>query len=182
MKIYTKTGDAGTTGLQGGNRISKSSSRIITYGSIDEINSILGIVLSQKVDDDLKQLFTKLQNDLFIIGSDLSKPDLPDSVNRATPEMVEFLENMIDKYENQLDPLSNFILPGGSYLAALIHLSRTVTRRAETQLIKLSDEVEINKICKIYLNRLSDLFFVLSRIINKRNNIPDIIWNLKRHT
>jgi len=176
LKIYTKTGDDGTTGLQGGKRISKSSNRISAYGSVDEINSILGIVLSHNIDKDLLQLLTKIQNDLFVAGSDLSKPDLSDESNRITNVMIEFLEAKIDEFEKELEPLTNFILPGGNHAASLIHYARTITRRAEIQVVTLSKDEKINDYCIKYLNRLSDLLFVLGRLVNKRNKIPDIIW------
>jgi len=176
LKIYTKTGDDGTTGLQGGKRISKSSNRISAYGSVDEINSILGIVLSHNIDKDLLQLLTKIQNDLFVAGSDLSKPDLSDESNRITNVMIEFLEAKIDEFEKELGPLTNFILPGGNHAASLIHYARTITRRAEIQVVTLSKDEKINDYCIKYLNRLSDLLFVLGRLVNKRNKIPDIIW------
>ncbi len=176
MKIYTKTGDDGTTGLQGGKRISKSSNRISAYGAVDEVNSILGIVLSHNIDKDLLQLLTKIQNDLFVAGSDLSKPDLSDESNRITYEMIKFLEAKIDEFEKELGPLTNFILPGGDHVASLIHYTRTITRRAEIQVVTLSKDEKINDYCIMYLNRLSDLLFVLGRLVNKRNKIPDIIW------
>ena len=177
MKIYTKTGDDGTTGLQGNNRVSKSDQRIIAYGMVDEINSILGIILSHKTDDDLKGIFSRVQNELFVIGSDLSNPNLDDKKVRVSKSMIDELEQDIDKFENDLPPLTNFILPGGDHVAALIHFCRTVTRRAETQIIALEKNQQINPLCKMYVNRLSDLLFVLGRTVNKRNNAPDIIWN-----
>ena len=177
MKIYTKTGDDGKTGLQGGKRISKSNIRITAYGSIDEVNSVLGIILSHGVDDDVQEILSEIQNELFFLGSDLSNPDLSDQKNRVSLEMVENLEKNIDKFEDTLPPLTNFILPGGTHLAALTHFARTVTRRAETLLVQLSEIEEINPNCLLYLNRLSDLFFVLSRELNKRENFEDIVWN-----
>jgi len=176
LKIYTKTGDDGTTGLQGGKRISKSSNRISAYGSVDEINSMLGIVLSHDIDKELSQILTKIQNDLFVAGSDLSKPDLADEDNRITYAMIEFLESKIDAFEKELEPLANFILPGGNHVASLIHYARTITRRAEIQVVNLSKDEKINDYCLMYLNRLSDLFFVMGRLINKRNKTSDIIW------
>ena len=176
MKIYTKTGDDGTTGLQGEKRVAKSDKRIIAYGSVDEVNSILGIILSHGVDADLSQLLTKIQNDLFVAGSDLSKPNLDDSTNRITADMIEFLERKIDEFERELEPLTNFILPGGNHVASLIHFARTVTRRAEINVVLISEEEKINKQCLTYLNRLSDLFFVMGRVVNKRSNTPDVIW------
>src|SRR3989344_3354434 len=175
MKIYTKTGDDGTTGLQGGSRISKSNPRIIAYGAVDEINSSLGIVLSNTLDNDISELLTKIQNDLFVAGSDLSNTDIT-TKNRITSKMVEYLESKIDQFEKELTPITKFILPGGHPIASQIHFARTVTRRAETMVIVLSEKENVNAECKKYLNRLSDLLFVLARIINKRNGITDVFW------
>ena len=175
MKIYTKTGDDGTTGLQGGSRISKSNPRIIAYGAVDEINSSLGIVLSNTLDNDISELLTKIQNDLFVAGSDLSNTDIT-TKNRITSKMVEYLESKIDQFEKELTPITKFILPGGHPIASQIHFARTVTRRAETMVILLSEKENVNAECKKYLNRLSDLLFVLARIINKRNGITDVFW------
>ena len=176
MKIYTKTGDDGTTGLQGGKRVLKSNLRIIAYGGVDEINATIGIILSSKIDDDITIILTKIQNDLFVVGSDLSNPVLSNKKNRVTTEMVENLEKNIDVLEKKLPPLTNFILPGGHMIASLLHLARTITRRAETNLISLDEKEKINDECKKYLNRLSDLLFVIARTINKRDQIKDIIW------
>ena len=175
MKIYTKTGDDGTTGLQGGSRISKSNPRIIAYGAVDEINSSLGIVLSNTLDNDISELLTKIQNDLFVAGSDLSNTDIT-TKNRITSKMVEYLESKIDQFEKELTPITKFILPGGHPVASQVHFARTVTRRAETMVIVLSEKENVNAECKKYLNRLSDLLFVLARIINKRNGITDVFW------
>ena len=176
MKIYTKTGDAGTTGLQGGVRVSKSNLRIRAYGNVDEINASVGLILSNKIDDDIREILIKIQNDLFVTGADLSNPDLSNKKNRVTSEMVENLEKKIDTLENDLPPISNFILPGGHVIASEIHITRTITRRAETEVIALDQNEKINEECKKYLNRLSDLLFVLARTVNKRNGIEDIIW------
>lgn len=182
MKIYTKTGDAGTTGLQGGVRISKSNDRIKAYGNVDEINSIFGIILSHKVDADIEKLFKKIQNELFVLGSDLSNPNLDDKKNRVTITMIKDLEDDIDKFEQELNPLSNFILPGGSHASSLVHFARTVTRRTETKVISLSEKEKINNQCQVYLNRLSDLLFVIARVLNKRSKISDVIWESKKDT
>ena len=176
MKIYTKAGDEGTTGLIGGEKVSKSHSRILAYGSVDEINSSIGIVLTQNVGDDVRVILTKIQNDLFTLGSDLANPDMTKSLHRVTNEMVEFLEKKIDQFENELDPITNFIIPGGDMTASHVHMSRAISRRAETAIVSLSEKEQINKICQIYINRLSDLLFVLARIINKRKNVKDIFW------
>ena len=176
MKIYTKTGDEGKTSLFDNSRVWKSDQRIMSYGSVDELNSSLGIALSLELDPEIRDILIKLQNDLFVLGSDLANPNMSDKKIRTSPEMIIFLEQKIDLLEPQLEPLTSFILPGGTLLASILHLSRTIARRAETHVIGLSQNEEINKDAAIYLNRLSDLMFVLSRTINQRKNIPDIVW------
>jgi len=176
MKIYTKTGDEGNTGLQGDFKISKSHPRIIAYGTVDEANAAIGVVLTNTLDEDVSQLLNQIQNDLFLLGSDLSNQNLNDLKNRVTLEMIEKLEESIDIFESELPPITNFILPGGNVAASQIHQVRTIVRRAETLLVKLSDKDEINSNCIKYLNRLSDLMFVMGRLINKRNGVEDIIW------
>ena len=176
MKIYTKTGDDGKTSLFDNTRVWKSHDRIMSYGAIDELNSTLGIVLSMKLDNDLNEIVSKIQNDLFIVGSDLANPDMNNQEIRTTKKMVSILEDMIDKLENELSELTSFILPGGTILASIIHLARTIARRAETHVVALSQNEEITNESFIYLNRLSDLLFIIARIINKRNNIKDVIW------
>jgi len=182
VKIYTKTGDDGTTGIQNGARISKTDSRIQAYGMVDEINSFLGIILSKLDEKDLVNLITKIQNDLFLVGSDLSNPDLKNTQNRVNDEMIKTLEENIDNLEKKLPPITNFILPGGHEIAALVHVSRSITRRAEIFVIFLSEKEKINNNCIIYLNRLSDLLFVIARTINQRKNVKDVIWNSKKDT
>jgi cob(I)alamin adenosyltransferase len=178
MKIYTKTGDDGNTGLQGNLRIAKSHPRIISYGTVDEANAALGVVLTNSLDDDIAEILTDIQNDLFLVGSDLSNPNLNDVKNRVALNMVEKLEQHIDKFELELPLLTNFILPGGDIAAAQLHYVRTIVRRAETQVVQLSEKDEINSNCIKYLNRLSDLFFVFGRLINKRKDIDDILWKI----
>ena len=178
MKIYTKTGDDGNTGLQGNFRIAKSHPRIISYGTVDEANAALGLVLVNSLDEDIAKILTDIQNDLFLVGADLSNPNLNDVKNRVSLDMVEKIEESIDKFESELPPLTNFILPGGDIAAAQLHYVRTVVRRAETQVVQLSENDEINSNCIKYLNRLSDLFFVLGRLINKRKNRNDIPWKI----
>ena len=176
VKIYTKTGDKGTTGLVGGKRVKKSSYRIIAYGEVDEVNSAIGLVLSSKLDSDINDLLTKIQNDLFVIGSDLANPNLKDSSSRVTDTMVTYLENQIDRLESELTPITYFILPGGSILASQVHLARSICRRAEINIVKLAEKEQISKTCQIYMNRLSDLLFVIARVINNRKKIKDIAW------
>ena len=178
MKIYTKTGDDGNTGLQGNFRIAKSHPRIIAYGTVDEANAALGVVLSNVLDIDIKDTLTEIQNDLFLVGADLSNPNLNDVKNRVSLDLVQKLEKYIDKFESELSPLTNFILPGGNIAAAQLHHVRTIVRRAETQVVYLSEKDEINSNCIKYLNRLSDLFFVMGRLINKRMGHEDVLWKI----
>ncbi len=178
MKIYTKTGDDGTTGLQGNSRVSKSHPRITAYGTIDEANAVLGIVLSYELDEDIVVLLNLIQNELFVVGADLSNPNLDDEKNRVSSHMIDKLEENIDKYEKELSQLTNFILPGGNIVASQLHHVRTIIRRAETYIVLLSDQEKINNNCIKYVNRLSDLFFVLGRVSNKRSGQKDIIWKV----
>ena len=187
MKIYTKTGDKGLTSLIGGKRIPKSDIRIITYGSVDELNSYIGLSLSllstynnlssSPSFSDIIVTLSRIQNELFVIGSDLADPDLSKSSSlRVQSNMITVLENDIDKYEKELSPITYFILPGGSIESSNLHIARSIARRAETNVAKLLSEDMINNLVLVYLNRLSDLLFVLSRTINKRLQISDIAW------
>jgi len=180
LKIYTKTGDDGTTGLQGNLRLAKSHPRIIAYGTVDEANASLGIVLANKLDSDITQILTNIQNELFLVGADLSNPNLNQSENRITTSMITTLEKAIDDFENELSPLTNFILPSGDIAASQVHFTRTIVRRAETCLVFLKEQEKINENCIKYLNRLSDLMFVLGRVINKRKGKNDIIWKIQK--
>jgi cob(I)alamin adenosyltransferase len=189
MKIYTKTGDKGLTGLIDGKRIPKSDIRIIAYGSIDELNSYIGLSISllsqhrtnnnnnNQSFSDIIITLNRIQNELFIIGSDLADPDLskPTSL-RVQSTMITVLENDIDNYEKELSPITYFILPGGSVESSTLHIARSITRRAETNVSKLLLKDKINNLVLIYLNRLSDLLFVISRTVNKRLQILDIAW------
>jgi cob(I)alamin adenosyltransferase len=176
VKIYTKTGDDGTTGLIGNIRVKKSSPRIAAYGAVDELNAALGIILSSKLGKDIQDLLTKIQNDLFVVGADLANPNLNNTSNRVASEMVLFLEKEIDRLEERLPQITFFILPGGDLIASQVHLARAICRRCETGIAKLSEAEEINNESLIYMNRLSDLLFVVARTINKRKKISDIAW------
>ena len=180
MKIYTKTGDRGETGLFGGERVSKDSIRISAYGTIDELNSFIGHTITEIKDRSVKDNLIKIQNYLFTIGSDLATPETEKNAKlniQRTPEsFIKEIEKMIDHYDAQLDELKNFILPGGSKSASLLHICRTVCRRAEREVVSLKKSVTIGDNIIIFLNRLSDLFFVLSRFENKVSNHPDTIW------
>ncbi|MCZ6702806.1 MAG: cob(I)yrinic acid a,c-diamide adenosyltransferase [Ignavibacteria bacterium] len=181
MKIYTKTGDKGETGLFGGERISKDSIRIQAYGTIDELNSFIGLAVTEVAEDTVKEILQNIQNRLFTIGADLSTPENEKNKKlnffRTPEEFYLDIEKAIDHYESKLDELKNFILPGGSKGAALLHICRTITRRAEREIVALNKTVKIGDKIIIFLNRLSDLFFVLSRFENTVTGTPDIIWN-----
>ena len=185
-KIYTRTGDDGSTGLADGSRVLKHSLRPQAYGTVDELNASLGLVflcLDNKKDEnvfnDIKVLIRGIQNDLFDLGADLSTPLSKAKQNykplRITENQIKKIEEKIDEYNDELKPLNSFILPGGSEAASLIHLSRTIARRAERDVSLLSSEEEINTNALVYLNRLSDLLFVLSRVLNE-NGLNDVLW------
>jgi len=185
-KIYTRTGDDGSTGLADGSRVLKHSLRPQAYGTVDELNASLGLVflcLDNKKDEnvfnDIKILIRGIQNDLFDLGADLSTPISKAKQSykplRITENQIKKIEEKIDEYNNNLKPLNSFILPGGSEAASLIHLSRTIARRAERDVSLLSSKEEINKNSLVYLNRLSDLLFVLSRVLNE-NGLNDVLW------
>lgn len=176
VKIYTKTGDDGTTGLIGGKRVKKTDPRIIAYGAVDEVNSVIGIVLSSMLDSDIQEVLIKIQNDLFVVGSDLANPDMKDGSNRVTDNMVGYLENQIDRLESELTAITYFILPGGNLLASQLHLARSICRRAEINILEIAQKEQIKKTCQVYMNRLSDLLFVMARTINNRKKINDIAW------
>lgn len=183
MKIYTKTGDKGDTGLIDGSRISKSDLRIIAYGEVDEANSHIGLIISNieknSIFDDVKKILLDVQQDLFVLGAELANPNtLKDDNMLVKREMISTIEKYIDNFESELAPISNFILPGGSIESSLIHICRTVVRRAETSAVALAKEQKINQEILTYLNRISDLFFVLARVTNKRQKRNDIPWKL----
>ena len=182
VKIYTKTGDDGKTSLFDNSRVWKSHERILSYGAVDELNSAIGIAISMDLDNQIKEILVKIQNDLFIVGSDLANPDMSNTNIRTDENMVLSIEKDIDRFESELSQLSSFILPGGTLLSSILHLSRTISRRAETYVVALSQKTEVNKIAAIYLNRLSDLLFVLARALNSRKNINDIVWKPSKDT
>ncbi|MDP2037370.1 MAG: cob(I)yrinic acid a,c-diamide adenosyltransferase [Ignavibacteria bacterium] len=180
MKIYTKTGDNGETSLFGGKRVRKDNPRISAYGTVDELNAVLGIVVTEVKDEELNSVLQSLQNELFVLGSDLATPADKGNKGFVIPRIVKEncvrLEMLIDKYDAKLPELKNFILPGGSKGAANLHLARTVCRRAEREVVSLSKNEEINSEVEIYLNRLSDLLFVLARYQNLISGTADINW------
>jgi cob(I)alamin adenosyltransferase len=179
-KIYTKTGDDGTTGLFGGGRVSKDSARIEAYGNVDELDSVIGLVRAASQYEWLNDLLQSIQEKLFVLGADLATP-LDTHSDYKIPRIEETdaknLEKEIDKHTAELPPLKKFILPGGTELAARLHLARTVCRRAERSLVHLEKIEEIGKHDIIYLNRLSDLLFVLARRTNQLAGVSDVEWN-----
>ena len=174
-RIYTKTGDKGQTSLGDGNRVSKTSPRVEAYGTVDELNSFVGFAINYSFEELTKDL-KRIQNDLFDIGADLCIPQKNDQENlRVIATQVEWLEKSIDIMNEKLSPLESFVLPGGSKLSSSLHICRTVCRRAERETIKLNNDEEVNSNIIIYLNRLSDWFFISSRIANNFGK-QDILW------
>jgi cob(I)alamin adenosyltransferase len=171
-KIYTRTGDQGKTGLADGSRVDKFNSRIESLGNIDELNSIIGILLTEKLPNDKKEILNKIQHDLFDIGGELSIPNHM----KINDKKISFLENTLDSMNKELPPLKEFILPGGSKASSYCHLARTVCRRVERNLFKLAQTDKVNEASLKYINRLSDMLFVLARFLNKINKFNDVLW------
>lgn len=180
FRIYTKTGDKGETGLYGGKRVAKDSLRIQSYGTVDELNSIIGLALTEPGDGEAGEFLVRLQNRLFDLGSDLATPlDYTTSrvpIPRISEELITELEHLIDKFTDAIEPLKYFILPGGTKRAAQLHVARTVCRRAERDVVALSHAEQVNTNTIVFLNRLSDLLFVLSRYENHKAGVPDTKW------
>ncbi len=179
MKIYTKTGDDGTTGLLSGKRVSKSSLRVEAYGTVDELNTIIGIVMSMDLNIELFTPLKTISNTLFELGSDLANPEYEEYNSRIKNSDIKFLENLIDEFTARLPELKNFILPGGSPKAAHLHHARAVCRRAERLTVDLGQREEINPLAIQYLNRLSDFLFTAARMANKLAGTPDVRWQKK---
>ena len=179
MKIYTKTGDDGSTGLLGGSRVAKSDPRIDCYGTVDELNASLGLA-AVAADVQLRARLERVQGELFALGSHLALPDDERAVAMAPildPQLIERLEGEIDTATTELAPLRNFILPGGSESAARLHLSRTICRRAERLAVGLPETSPAKHVAVRYLNRLSDWLFVEARYANHRLSVADVIWS-----
>ncbi len=180
-RIYTRTGDRGETGLIGGRRVPKDHLRVEAYGAVDEVNASLGVVRAQTGDVELAALLDEIQHRLFDLGAELATPP---GVTETAPTVdaaeVERLEESIDRYQTSLPPLREFILPGGTSLAAALHVARTVCRRAERRVVTLAREETVRADLLRYLNRLSDLLFVLARVANQRAGRPDVIWAKKK--
>lgn len=175
MRIYTRGGDLGETGLYGGTRVRKDDLRVEAYGTMDELNAVLGIAANSTNDESLKKSIIAVQQQLFAVAWDLSTP-LDGSADRVSEAQTKRLEKEIDEFEEELEPLRNFILPGGGADATAIHLARCVCRRAERRVVTLMRETEINPEVERYLNRLSDYLFVLARVATKRAGGQEVTW------
>lgn len=181
MKIYTKTGDSGDTGLFGGGRVPKDDPRVEAYGDVDELNAVLGTVRAADPMPSIDEVIVSIQRDLFSIGALLATPDRDKMQQhltkaRISDERIAELERAIDTCDRELEPLKAFILPGGTRKAAALHVARTVCRRAERRVIHLQREVDIPQIVVIYLNRLSDLLFTLARLANSTAGAGEVTW------
>lgn len=181
MKIYTKTGDEGETGLYGGPRVRKDHLRIEAFGAVDELNALLGMARCEPLDDhsggEIDSLLARIQSELFDLGAELATPDPQRRGTKLiTAEHVARLETAIDECDARLPPLKAFILPGGVRAAALLHVARTVCRRAERRVVSLAAIEPISADLVVYLNRLSDLLFVLARLVNQTAGRPDVLW------
>lgn len=182
MKIYTKTGDDGTTGLFGGPRLRKDAPRIEAYGTVDELNAVLGLARAEQPPLEIDNLLAEIQHELFGLGAELATPQAAaKGVPTITQQHVAALEAAIDWHDGPLPPLKQFILPGGTRAAALLHVARTVCRRAERCAVTLAADANepISQQTIIYLNRLSDLLFVLARAANAAAGVPDVPWDQK---
>ena len=179
MKIYTKTGDGGDTSLFDNSRVSKADARVDAYGEVDELNASLGAARAAGLDEDLATVLASIQQELFAVGARLADPSqrIAGRVTKAAvqPSDVERLEQAIDRFEGELEPLRRFVLPGGALAGALLHVSRTICRRAERRVVALGPNAA-EPIIVIYLNRLSDLLFVMARVANRRAQVPEIEW------
>ena len=177
-RIYTRTGDEGTTGLGDGSRTGKDSPRVNALGDIDETNSVIGLLLCEELPDDVRTLLIGVQHDLFDLGGELSIP----GTRLLAENGPAHLEAAIDRYNTALSPLKEFILPGGSRAAAQAHLARTVCRRTERALVALAQDENVSATGRQYLNRLSDLLFVLARHLNQASGRGDVLWQRRKKT
>lgn len=175
-KIVTRTGDAGTTGLGDGSRVAKDSARIEAIGAVDELNASLGVLLCEALPDEISDCLTEIQHDLFDLGGELSIP----GYSAVRDEHVDRVEQAIGRFNAGLSPLKEFILPGGSRAASLAHVARTVCRRAERAIVHLGASTAVSDPVRRYMNRLSDLLFVLSRVLNRSAGRPDVLWRKDR--
>ncbi|HSX40521.1 MAG TPA: cob(I)yrinic acid a,c-diamide adenosyltransferase [Candidatus Saccharimonadales bacterium] len=181
-KVYTKTGDKGETSLFGGKRVSKASIRVEAYGTVDELNSVIGIIVSDIKISKLQKELINIQNDLFAIGSTLATPKLSDNslLTKTLTVRTKAHEDLIDALTKQLPELKNFILPGGGKTGAELHVARTICRRAERRIVELAKKEKVNAEILMYFNRLSDLLFTAARYINNQENRKETIWKVMK--
>jgi cob(I)alamin adenosyltransferase len=180
-KVYTRTGDGGKTALVGGARVSKASPRVEAYGEVDELNSVIGLARARLSDPEIDEVLSLIQNDLFTLGADLASPsDI--NVPRIEESFVKTLEEFSDRFLAELEPLKEFILPGGTEAGATLHVARTAARRAERRAVALADAEELNAETIIYLNRLSDLLFILARVVNSRGGFPEKMTDFSKRS
>lgn len=177
MQLYTKTGDKGYTSLIGGEKVRKDTNRVNAYGTIDELNSLIGYIVSQleERDSSLKVELIEIQQNLFDCGTDLATPH-GKGTYKVTKEMVQNLEMSIDSYSDKSPEILSFVLPGGHPIASLLHMARTVVRRAERSIVSLASEESINTYAAIYMNRLSDYFFAVARAVNNHYSVKEILY------
>jgi len=175
-RIYTRGGDSGETSLGDGSRVSKLDCRIGAFGTVDELNSALGVVLAGDVPAGLREPLTRIQNELFDVGADLSVPWGVTDRLRVEQGMIDWLEGLCDDFNAELPELRSFVLPGGTEAAARLHVARTVCRRAERDVLVASEELELNPLVLVYLNRLSDLLFILARSANAGAGADEPLW------
>jgi cob(I)alamin adenosyltransferase len=175
-RIYTKSGDKGKSSLGGGERRLKNAPRFQAIGSVDEANATLGLVALHLTAPEEKKVIERIQNDLFDLGADLCTLEDTDYALRMQPSQTQWLETTIDAYNEHLDPLTSFVLPGGSMASAYLHAARTTVRRAERDMVALKENEEVNEHALTYINRLSDLLFVLGRFVNKKDGCGDVLW------
>ena len=176
MKIYTGYGDKGNTALYGGEKVSKHHLRIHVYGTLDELSSTIGLLRSRQEDEPVDDILHQIQSALFNISAEIATPDEKKIKQKLEEKQIRSIELTIDEIDEKLPVLKNFILPGGSEAASLAHIARTVCRRAERHLVELMQTEEIRLTVLVYINRLSDLFFVLARYLNMINNVDDVKW------
>ena len=180
MKVYTRRGDGGQTDLFGGERVAKDAVRVEAYGAVDELNAALGAAAAATAEGDLRELLASIQTQLFALGGSLATPDAAHRAKSRMPEPVQSdvdeLEQRIDGFEGELAPLARFVLPGGTPAAAALHVARTVCRRAERRCVQLARDEAVDPIGIAFLNRLSDLLFVMARVANRRAGVADVEW------
>ena len=176
-KITTRTGDAGETGLGDGSRVAKDSPRIVALGDVDELNSCIGLLLAEDLPAAVRDALTGVQHDLFDLGGEVC---IPGRVGMSDAHITR-LEALVEQFNRELPPLKEFILPGGSRAAGLAHMARTICRRAERALVALAAAEPVTEVSRIYLNRLSDLMFILGRVANRHAGLPDVLWQQGRN-